>query len=219
MVGEGKPEHPLPHRRPPFNRRQLLMQVAVAVVILASGIGIGGGGTILALQDRIVWKIPSPPPEQGRPPRPDVLEMLRTKYDLSDGQVEKVKTLFAQRLEAARERRRQVDAIEQAEREKLVEDMRPILTSEQFERWHADYVNMITEMRNRPFWGPRGGGERRGPPHGDRGPGRPMGPEGGRRGNWPPRPPGGPDSIHKGDHPAEPPAEVKSRPADVNAPK
>jgi len=50
MVDEGRPEHVLPHRRPPFNRRQLLMQVVVAAVILISGIGIGAGGTILALR-------------------------------------------------------------------------------------------------------------------------------------------------------------------------
>ncbi len=230
MVGEPKPEHPLhgdpnrdasrlgPHpHRPPLSRRQLLTQFMVAGVILVSGIGIGTGGTILALKDRIVWHLPSPPPERGRPPRPDFVEMLRTKYSLSDEQVEKVKTLFAARLEAARDRRRQVDAIEQAEREKLVEDMKLILTSEQFEQWHADYQKMMEEMRNRPFWGPRG--DRRGPPRGERGLGGPMGPEGGRRGDWPPRPAKGPGDHHKGDRPPDRPPEPESRPLEVNAPK
>ncbi len=218
MVGETKPEHPLQPHRPPFNRRQLVLQVVVAGVILASGIGIGAGGAILVLQDRIVWHIPSPPVDPPRGPRPggNIGEMLRTQSSLSDAQTQQVKDLFAKRLEAARERRKQVDAIEQAEREKLAEDMKGILTTEQFERWHADYQKMMDDMRNRPFWGPRG--DHRGPPHGDRGPGGAMGPEG-RRGDRGPRPPMGPNDRHKGDRPPDQPIEINSRPGEVNAPK
>jgi hypothetical protein len=219
MVGEPKPEHPLHPRRPPFNRRQLLMQVVVAGVILASGIGIGAGGTILVLKDRIVWKLPSraPDPRPG-PPRPpiDMVEQLRTQYNLTDEQVEKVKTLFAARLEATRARWKELNTAEQTEREKLVEDMKGILTPDQYEKWHADYQKMIDDMRNRPFWGPRGG--HRGPPHGDRGPGPRMGPDG-RRGDWPPGPPMGPENHRKGDRPPDQPAEFGVRPGDVNMPK
>ncbi len=244
MVGEPKPEHPLHHHRPPLSRRQLLMQSVVAGVILISGIGIGAGGAILALRDRIVWHIPSPPADRGdRPPRPgpDFAEMLKAQYDLSDEQVEKVKTMFAARLEATRARWKEISTAEQTEREKLAEDMKGILTPNQYEKWHTDYQKMMDDMRNRPFWGPRG--DRRGPPHGDRGPGPegrrggrsrerfgdPNGPRmdgaprslkdfDGRRENWPPRGPMDPNGHHK-DRPTDRPPEVASRPGDVNAPK
>ncbi len=218
MVGEPKPEHPLHPHRPPFNRRQLLMQVVVAAVILASGIGIGTGGTILALQDRIVWQPPPRPTDRGgeRGPRPDFVAELRTKYSLSDEQVQKVKDLFAARWEAGRARWEQLRKIEADEREQLVTDMKGILTPEQFEPWHVEYQQRIAEMQNRPFWGPRG--DHRGPPRGDRGPGPRRGPDN-RRGDWPPRPPMGPNDHHKGDRPPDQSIGINSRLGEVNAPK
>ena len=218
MVDETKPEHPLHPHRPPFNRRQLLMQAVVAGVILASGIGIGAGGAVLTLKDRIVWSLPSPPPDRDdrRSRPPDFVEMLRAQYSLSDEQVEKVKDLFAKRLDTARERRRQVEAIEVAERAKLVEDMKPILNPDQFVRWSADYRKMIEDMRDRPFWGPRGG--HKGPSRGNRGPGGAMGPEG-RRGDWPAQPSMGPGDHHKVDRPPDRPIEINSRPGEANAPR
>jgi len=218
MVDETKPEHPSHLHRTSFSRRQLLMQAVVAGVILASGIGIGAGGAVLMLKDRIVWTFPSPPPDRDdrRSRPPDFVEMLKVKYSLSDEQVQKVKDLFAKHLDTARERRKQVEAIEQTEREKLVEDMRPILNPDQFVRWSADYQKMIEDMRNRPFWGPRG--DHKGPPRGARGPGGPRGPDG-RRGDWPPRPSMGPDDHHKGDRPPDRPIGLNSRPGEANAPK
>jgi len=219
MVNETKPEHPLHPHRAPFSRRQLLMQVVVAGVILASGIGIGTGGTILALKDRIVWQDPPPPPDRGgeRGPRPpNVVEEWKTKYSLPDEQAQKVKALFDARFEAGRLRWEQLRKIEADEREQLVADMKGILTPEQFEPWHADYVQRIAAMQNRPFWGPRG--DHRGPPRGDRGPGPRRGPDG-RRGDRPPRPPMGPDDHRKGDRPPDQSIEINSRPGEVNAPR
>jgi Spy/CpxP family protein refolding chaperone len=219
MVDETKPEHPLHPHRPPFSRRQLLMQVVVAGVILVSGIGIGTGGTILALKDRIVWQDPPTPPDRGgeRGPRPpNVVEEWKTKYSLSDEQAQKVKALFDARFEAGRLRWEQLRKIEADEREQLVADMKGILTPEQFESWHADYVQRIAAMQNRPFWGPRG--DHRGPPRGDRGAGPRRGPDG-RRGDRPPRPPMGPDDHRQGDRPPDPSIEINSRPGDLNTPK
>ncbi len=141
-----------------------------------------------------------------------MVEMLRTQYSLSDEQVEKVKTLFAARLEATRARWKELNTAETAEREKLVEDMKPILTPEQYEKWSADYQKMMDDMRNRPFWGPKG--DRRGPPHGDRGPGRPGGGEV-RRGNWS-RGPIDPNGHHRQDRPSDRSVDFKTRPGDVN---
>jgi hypothetical protein len=217
MVGEAKPEHPL-HPRRSFNRRQLLMQAVVAVVILVSGIGIGAGGTILALKDRIVWHLPSPPSDRPPGPRPDfdIVKQLSVQYGLSDEQTQQVKDVFAKRLEATRARWKELNTAEQAEREELVQDMKGILTPDQFERWRADFTRMMEEAGRRPFWGPRG--DHRGPPRGDRGPGRSMDP-GGRRGNWPPRPPMDSDGHRRGDRPPDRPVELNARPGDANAPK
>jgi len=192
----------------------------VAAVILISGIGIGTGSTILTLKDRIVWQDPPPPPDRGgeRGPRPpNFVEELKTKYNLTDEQVQKVKDLFAKRWEEGRARWDQLRKIELEGREQLVTDMKGILNPEQFEPWHAEYRERMAEAEKRPVWGPRG--DHRGPPRGDRGPGPRRGPDG-RRGDWPPRPlTGGPNDHHKGDRPADQSIEIDSRPGDVNAPK
>jgi len=217
MAGETKPERPLHPQRAPLNRRQPVMQVVVAGVILISGVGLGAGGAILVLQDRIVWQPPPSPPDRGERPRPpDVMEELKTKYNLSEEQAQKVKALFDARFEAGRARREQLWKIEADEREQFVADMKGILTPEQFEPWHTDYVQRIAAMQNRPFWGPRG--EHRGPPRGDRGSGPHGGPDGHRR-DRPLRPPMGPDDHRKGDRPLNQPIEVSSRPGEANVPK
>ncbi len=221
MVDETKPQHPLHPHRPPLSRRQLLTQVVVAGVILASGMGIGVGGTILTLKDRIVWQDPPPPPDRGgergpRPPNP--VEEMKTRYNLSDEQAQKVKALFDARFKAGRLRWEQLRKIQADEQEQFVTDMKGILTPEQFEPWHADYVQRIADMQNRPVWGPRG--DHRGPPRGDRGPGPRRGPDGGRRGDGPPRPPmDGANDHHKGDRPPDQPVELSRRPGDGNQPR
>jgi len=234
MVGETKPEHPL-HPRRPFNRRQLLMQAVVAVVILVSGIGIGAGGTVLALKNRIVTGVrllPVGPPG----PEPNFLvERWRGDYGLSDKQAQQVKTTLTKQFKDARELRQKFMQTEQVEQEKFAASMKKILTAEQYAKWEADLKKRMEHFRGmRPFDG-RGGG--RGGPRGER-PDRPMDPNGrrwdgpprpqmdgegrrgwsprgpmdpnGRRGNWPGR---GPDRAMNR------PAELKDRPADVNAPK
>ena len=211
------PQHPLPLRHPPLDRRQLLLQVSVGVVILVSGVGIGAGSTILLLQDRIVWQPPPRPTDRRgeRGPRPpDFVTELRTKYSLSDEQVQKVRDLFAARFEAGRARWEQLRKIEADEREQLVTNMKGILTPEQFEPWHAEYQQRMAEMQNRPFWGPRG--DHRGPPRGDRGPGTRRGSDS-HRGGWPPRQSASPDEHQKGGYSADRPVEPDIRPSDLNA--
>ncbi len=220
MVDETEPEHRrLPHQPPPSGR-QLLMQFVVAGVILASGIGIGTGGTILTLKDRIVWQDPPPPPGRGgeRGPRPpNFVEEMKTKYGLSDEQVQEVKDLFAKRWDERRKRGDELRKIELEGREQFATDMKGILTPEQFEPWHAEYRERMAEADRRPMWGPRD--DHRGPPRGDRGPGPRRGPDN-RRGDWPPRPSmGGPNDHHKGDRPPDLPVDVSSRPGDGNQPR
>jgi hypothetical protein len=235
MVGEPKPEHPLHPHRPPFNRRQLLMQAVVAGVILASGIGIGTGGTILALRDRIVPSIrvlpPNLPPGPGPEPN-DLVNRWRNEYGLSDKQRQQTLDTLIKQFAATRELRQKFFAAEQGEREKFAAAIKKIFNPEQFTKWQQALEERAKHwQRMRPFDG-RGGG-RGGPPRGERGPGRPKDPNdrrwegpprppmefGGRRGDWPPRGPMDPNGRHRGDRPPDRPPEPEIRPADANAPK
>ena len=79
MVDTGKPEHQhpaIPHYRPPLSGRQIIAQIGVAAVILISGIAIGGGGTILALKNRIIPVIDTPV-TSGTRSRPDANELAK----------------------------------------------------------------------------------------------------------------------------------------------
>jgi len=246
MVGEAKPEHPLPPRRPPLTRRQLLMQAVVASVILASGIGIGAGGTILALKDRIIPWMRLPPPDMPPGPEPnDLVNRWRDDYGLSEKQTQQVKDVLTKQFAAMRELRQKSYDTERSEREKFAGAIKKIFTPEQFTKWQQDLEERAKHwQRMRSFEG-RGGG--RGGPRGERGPGRPMDPDGrrggrppdgsispegrrmdgpprpfmdteGRRGNWPSRGPVDPNS-HRKDRPADRPMELNNRPGDVNGPR
>ena len=230
MVGEPKPEHSLPHRRPPLSRRQLLMQVVVAVVILGSGVGIGTGGTILALKNRLMPRLRLlPPGPPGQEPNV-IVERWKGKYTLSDKQAQQAKDTLARQFTATRELWQKFVQAEQAEREKFAGAMKKILNTEQFAQWNTDIQKMIEHMqRDRPFDGRRGG---RGGPRSERGPGRSMDPNGrrwdgsprppmdfdGRRG-WSPRGPMDPDGRRRPDRAPNQPTELNSRPGDANAPK
>jgi hypothetical protein len=215
MVGEAKPEHPLIPRRPPSNRRQLLMQALVAVVILVSGIGIGTGGTILALKNRLVPRLRLPPP--GPPGmEPNVLvERWKGDYSLSEKQAKQAKDTLTKQFAATRELWQKFATAEQSEREKFAGAMKKILTPDQFAKWDSELKRRAEHFRGmRPFDG-RGGG--RGGPRGERRPDRSMDPNDHRR-DGQPRPPMDPNNRHK-DRPADRPIKLNSRPADVNAPK
>jgi hypothetical protein len=239
MVSGGKPEHPLPPRRP-FNRRQMLLQAVVAAVILVSGIGIGAGGTILALKNRLVPRLRLPPPS---PPgmEPNFLVARWTDdYGLSEKQAKQVKDTLIKQFAATRKLWEDFAAAEQNEREKFAASMKKTLRPEQFSKWDEDLKERMKHFRGmRPFDG-RGG---RGGPRGDRRFDRPKDPndhrwdgqprpatEGenrrgpwssrssmnrdNRRGDWPPRGPMDPNN-----RPADQPAQLTQPPGEVNAPK
>ncbi|MEN6424346.1 MAG: hypothetical protein ABFE13_03220 [Phycisphaerales bacterium] len=203
MVDPGKPEHPtVPHHRPPLSGRQIIAQIGVAAVILVSGIAIGGGGTILALKNRIVPVIDTQIPERSRS-GPDVNELAKISgwlaerwkadYGLSDEQTQQVKETLAGEFAAKERLHREFMAAEETQRQQLTVAMKGILTPEQFARWDADFRQMVEHMkRMRPFDGPQDG--RRGP-RGDRPdwpPDRRMDPND-RRGGWQPGPPRDPN--------------------------
>jgi len=247
MVGEPKPEHPLPPRRPPLSRRQLLMQVVVAGIILASGIGIGTGGTILALKNRLVTRVRLLPPGPPGPEPNSVVERWRGQYALTDKQAQQARETLVKQFTVTRALREKFMEAEKAEQEKFAAAMKKIFNPEQYGKWEEDLRKRFEHFRGmRPPDG-RGGG-RGGPPRGERGSGRSMDPDS-RRGGWsrdrsgdpngpppegPPRPPKefesrrgdrpprglrDADAPVKGDQLPSEPADVSSRPEDGNTPR
>jgi hypothetical protein len=231
MVGETKPEHPLPHRRSPLSRRQLLMQFMVAGVILASGVGIGTGGTILALKNRLMPRLHLlPPGPPGMEPN-ELVTHWKSEYNLSDKQAQQARDTLTRQFAATRELWQTFMKAEQSERERFAAAMKKILTPEQFTKWDDDLKKRMEHFRGmRPSEGRRGG---RGGPRGDKRPDHPMDPNGhrwdgpprtpvdfeGRRGNWAPRGPTDPNGHRRFDRPGDRAIEFKDRPGDVNAPK
>jgi hypothetical protein len=246
MVGEGKPEYPLHHRRPPFNRRQLLMQAVVAVVILASGIGIGAGGAVLALKNRIVTGVRLMPVGPPGPEPNAIVAHWKGAYGLSDKQALQVTDILTKQFTDLRDIRQKLFQAEQAARDKSTASMKKTLSPEQYTKWDQDMKERANQFeRWRASRGPRG--DHKGPPRGDRGPGRPMDPNGrrwdgpprplmdgdvrrgwsprgpmdpnGHRGNWPERGPMDPNNHRRPDRAPNRPTEVNFRPGDANAPK
>lgn len=206
MVDETRPGGSLtPRRRAPLTGRQVVAQVAVAAVILVSGIAIGGGGTILALRDRIIPRPFPSPPSEGTPAVHDsnhaerlaegIVERWRADYGLSDEQVQEARQTLAGELAATEELHRRFRETERTQREVFAQAIRDILTPEQYESWEADFRRMVEHMeRMRPFMGRRGG---RGGPPGERrpdwSPDRHMDPNDHRMGR-PPGPPRDPNA-------------------------
>jgi len=203
MVDVGKPDHhATPHRHPPIPRRQILAQIIVGAVILLSGIAIGGGGTILALKDRIIPVVRTRPltgktgvqdPNEAARRSDWIAGRWKDEYGLSEEQMQRAKETLAKEFVATEKLWQKFREAEETQRQKFVLAMKGILTPEQFTRWEADFKKMVEHMRNmRPF-DPRRGG--RGGPPGERRPDwrpdRPMDPNEPREG-WQPRDPNGP---------------------------
>jgi hypothetical protein len=191
----------MPHHHPLPGRRQVIAQVIVGAVILVSGIAIGGGGTILALKDRILPVIDGPQPPGGNTPdangrdpsKPSrwIADKWRTDYGLDEKQTQQARETLAKEFATTERLREEFRKAEQAQREKFVLAVKAILTSEQFAKWEPDFTRMVQHMENmRPF-DPRRGG--RGGPRPDWRPDRRMDPND-RRGGWQPGPPRDPNS-------------------------
>jgi len=172
MVDQSEESVPSPVKiRPLRSRRQMYLQIAAASVILACGIVIGSGAAVLHFKDNIV-------PDR-RPPLGDIVGDIKTRYDLTDEQTQKVETALGDSRERMRTLFEGFREKMDAEFKELSSAMKEILTPEQFERWESDFK-----------------ARRRGPGPGRFGPGRPgpggrFGPDG-RHGPGGPGPEGRP---------------------------
>jgi hypothetical protein len=149
---------PLPRRGP---RTWIL--VLLGMVIVASGVVIGAGTTVLLLKDRL-----APLPTPGERTAARIADELRGRFDLTEEQARQVREIMARRMDAIEKIHRDAREKMAAEHGKLREEMKAVLSPDQFERWSAQF-----EALRPPLFGPPPGppGRRPGP-----GPGMPGGP-------------------------------------------
>ena len=145
----------------------------------------GGGATGWGLS--ILYR-PGPPMFMGPPTPPvdDMVGRLREELLLTDDQARQVKDIYQQRNDALQAIREQMGPQLKSQYDKLSEQMKQVLTPQQFQRWHERFESIRSRMLPPP------------PPPGGRGPGGPERPGGwrgpGLPGGAPPNepPPGGP---------------------------
>jgi hypothetical protein len=186
--------------------------------LLLGGMGIGVGGTLLV-------RHPPPPPPFGPPGfggtpglgdaglRVEPL-MRQMKHDLqlTNDQATQVEAALSASLDAIKALRSQTVVQLSADHEKLRDQLKKILTPEQFADWSMQYENARSRLMpdGPPLGGPLGGprrGEMGGPPNGPGGPPGP-GPWGGPLGRFE-GPPGAPGSGPGGPPDEQPPQEQR----------
>ena len=164
-------------RRPirSLRRRQMWMTTLLGAAILISGIGIGFGSTLayLGRSKQVATTEESPQPTKVAIA---ITNDVKDNYGLDEQQTGKVRGLMLKRLEALKViRTKAMDEMLVVHRA-IREDMREVLTPDQFQRWekHNEEARNRSKFRHRP-WGRgsqrgdrdgRGKHNGRGGPHG-----------------------------------------------------
>lgn len=178
----------IPRRGP---RGRVIRMLALAAVLFICG-GAAGWGMAILTHHR-------PPPGGPMGMGPDVpvdamIGQLREELLLSDDQAKQVRQIYKDREDALHSIRQKMEPELKSEYDKLDGQMKGVLNSAQYERWHERFQNVRSRMLPPP---PRPDGNGPPPPqwNGPDGPGpggdRPGGPGG--PGHGPP--PGPPDGM------------------------
>ena len=172
MVNESTTSIPPSGKKRMLHRKkQIYLQIVVGIIILSCGIVIGSGMTLLRLKDRMIMRGP-------RPPLPDIVYDIQSRYNLTPEQVEKVEEILGKGRETMRtlfeESREKIEA----EFQKISLEMKEILSPEQYEQWENDFRSRRRGPGRFGPGGPRPGRFGRGKPEGGRfRPPRPEPPE------------------------------------------
>jgi len=140
MVEGSQQSNPHAHKS---RRTQLSLQIIVAAVIFASGIIVGVGGTILLVRHRVLWI------HHYHKEAVSIARQIKARYNLTEQQAKKVEDVFARAFENRKAVRRQLQTKFDAEREKLVSEMKAVLTPQQFEKWHIDFQKRVERYKKR----------------------------------------------------------------------
>jgi len=151
-------------KRLSHRRKQIYLQIIAGIIILSCGIVIGSGATLLRLKDKVIIRGP-------RPPLPDIVEDIQSRYDLTHEQVQKVEDILGKSRETMRTIFEQSREKTEAEFQRVSLEMKEVLSPEQYEQWENDFKSRRRGPGKFGPGGPRPGLGRPGP--GRFGPGRP----------------------------------------------
>jgi len=140
MVEGSQQSNPHPHKN---RRTQLSLQIIVAAVIFASGIIVGAGGTILLVRHKVLWI------HHYHKEAASIALQIKARYNLTEQQTKKVEDVFTRAFESRKAVRSQLQTKFDAEREKLVSEMKAVLTPQQFEKWHIDFQKRLEQYKKR----------------------------------------------------------------------
>jgi len=187
MTAETKPQPEAPQPSPlPPRRSSTALLLAVGLAIVISGALIGAAATVLVLHGRI-----APPPMAGARTAEIITSDLRDRFGLTDAQAKTVQEIMAKRLEGIEKIRQEAQEKVRAQHDQLRDEMKKVLTPEQFNRWREQ----LDALRP-PQFGPQGS------PGGGPGGPQPKGGPAGRPPQWNPQgqgnpQPGGPGNARR----------------------
>jgi len=137
MNDETRPQRP-PQEAPvlPRQRQKTWLPMLLGAAILLCGIAIGAGATMLWVRARVQRS----GDEDIRVEQ--LAKHIQRRCGLSDEQTLRVADVFRMRLHALQEIGEEILPRVQAEHELLCDELRAILTPEQFEKWNRDFAVM-----------------------------------------------------------------------------
>ena len=140
MVESSQQSNPHAHksRRPQFS-----LQIIIACVIFASGIIVGAGGTILLVRHRVLWI------HHYHKEAASITRQIKARYNLTEQQTKNVEDVFTKAIERKKAVRSQLQTKFDAEREKLVSEMKAVLTPQQFGKWHIEFQKRAERYKKR----------------------------------------------------------------------
>ncbi len=138
--------------------RQTVRTVLLSAFILLFGVVIGAGGVYLWLNERIMS--PQPDPSDHAQMAQHIVSRMKDRYGLTDEQVGRVERVFARQFEAMAQWRQGLDSKIDQTRKQMVEEVRQILTEEQFGQWEKKFQDRMGRWRGRRPGGSGGPGER-----------------------------------------------------------
>lgn len=163
--------------------RKTTFQLLAAMVIFISGLITGVCTTMFLIKDKVVWMGSAP----TKPTASAITQEITDKFDLSDEQAKKVEDIFEEVVKSVNSMREDYAAQMEASQKNTIEQMKQVLSDQQFSAWYEDFTRRINHG---PSHEPGGGpGPGPGPGFGP-GPEPGFGPEPGMGDGPPPPPPG-----------------------------
>ena len=129
-------------KRTPLHGRQKVSLVILGLVILISGFLLGSSTTFYYLKDQM-------PPRRFPPTRMEIIERLSEELGLTDQQRDKVKAIIEKADKAFQEMWGESAKKMEAARDQMVEEMKEVLTAEQYDKWLMSFTEREQDRKQR----------------------------------------------------------------------